>query len=445
MFLRFNQRIEPKERFFDSKNSKKIAMLNKQKIRIVKRLDLQRVKDGQAPIYIRIFVDGRKTEIFSNQSVPEAHWDNRKQEVKRSFERGDLINAYLRKLVNTIENEFYELRAIGQMITAAELKNKILGIEDKPLEKTIADAFDYHNTKMGEQVRIGAVVQKTHLRYIITRNKVMAFIKHQYKKDNMCLKDMRHRFITEFEHYLLTVDKLQSNTAHKYIKNLKKIMKMSVGLDWIPSNPFDNFTCSYTSPNREVLNDVELELLRRTKIENPRLNEVRDVFVFCCYTGFAYSDVYKFDRNAVTRGIDGDYWIITNRQKTGTRESVPLLPIALEIIEKYRNDKYCIDNNKLLPVNSNQRYNSYLKEIAAICNINKKITTHIARHTFATTVTLANGVPIETVSSMLGHTSIRTTQIYAKVVEKKVSEDMKQLKEKLFGAIKTETKERKLG
>lgn len=407
-------------------------MLNKQKIRIVKRLDLQRIKDGQAPIYIRIFVDGQKTEIFSNQSVPEAHWDKRKQEVKRSYQRGDLINSYLRNLVSDIENEFYELRARGLKITAAELKNKILGIEDKPLEKTISDAFDYHNTKMGEQVRIGAVVQKTHVRYIITRNKVMAFIKHQYKKDNMCLKDMRHRFITEFEHYLLTVDKLQSNTAHKYIKNLKKIMKMSVGLDWIPSNPFDNFTCSYTSPNREVLNDVELELLRRTKIDNPRLDEVRDVFVFCCYTGFAYSDVYKFDRNAVTRGIDGDYWIITNRQKTGTRESVPLLPIALEIIQKYQDHDYCKEYNKLLPVNSNQRYNSYLKELADICGIKKKITTHIARHTFATTVTLANGVPIETVSAMLGHNSIRTTQIYAKVVEQKVSDDMQKLREKLF-------------
>ena len=183
--------------------------------------------------------------------------------------------------------------------------------------------------------------------------------------------------------------------------------------------------------------------MRLKKIDIPRLEEVRDVFIFCCYTGFAYSDIYKFDYDAVTKGIDGNAWLTTQRQKTGTKESVPLLPIALDIINKYRDHKYCIEDNKLLPVNSNQRYNGYLKEIATLCKINKKITSHIARHTFATTITLANGVPIETVSTMLGHNSIRTSQIYAKVVEQKVSEDMKGLRDKLFGTnpINEENKE----
>ena len=306
-------------------------------------------------------------------------------------------------------------------------------------------AFDYHNIKIQEQVKIGKVVPKTYTRYKITKNKVQAFMQFQYKVDDMPLPEMRLRFVTEFEHYLLTQDKLQSNTAHKYIKNLKKIMNMSVGLDWIPSNPFNNFRCSYTSPEREILNQEELDALRLKEIDIPRLAEVRDVFVFCCYTGFAYSDIYKFEYDAVTKGIDGGFWLSTNRQKTGTKESVPLLPIALDIIEKYRDHQYCIEANKLLPVNSNQRYNAYLKEIADICGIKKKITSHIARHTFATTVTLANGVPIETVSSMLGHNSIRTTQIYAKVIEQKVSEDMQNLKEKLFGNMPESKRERKIG
>jgi site-specific recombinase XerD len=307
------------------------------------------------------------------------------------------------------------------------------------------EAFDLPQYQNGRTVKIGKVVKKTHTRYKITKNKVKAFMKHQYKKDDMPLPEMRLRFVTEFEHYLLTVDKLQSNTAHKYIKNLKKIMNMSVGLDWIPSNPFNNFRCSYTSPEREILTQEELNLIMKKDIDIERLDEVRDVFIFCCYTGFAYSDVYKFERDALTIGIDGEYWLSTNRQKTGTRESVPLLPIALDIIHKYRDHEYCKEYNKLLPVNSNQRYNAYLKEIADICGIKKKITTHIARHTFATTVTLANGVPIETVSSMLGHNSIRTTQIYAKVVEKKVSEDMQLLKAKLFGAVQQDKEERKIG
>src|SRR5690606_26327769 len=237
---------------------------------------------------------------------------------------------------------------------------------------------------------------------------------------------------TEFEHYLLTIDKLQSNTAHRYIKNLKKIMNMAVGLDWIPSNPFNQFKCSYSNPERKILNQDEINTLLNKKLHSPRLEEVRDVFIFCCYTGFAYSDAYQFNHNAVMKGLDGNLWLSTLRQKTGTKESVPLLPVALQIIEKYRNNEYCTKYDKLLPVNSNQRYNAYLKEIADICGINKKLTSHIARHTFATTITLANGVPIETVSAMLGHSSIRTTQIYAKVVEQKVSDDMQKLKERLF-------------
>jgi integrase len=168
------------------------------------------------------------------------------------------------------------------------------------------------------------------------------------------------------------------------------------------------------------------------KFATERLREVRDVFIFCCYTGFAYADLYNFEKNAVMIGLDGNYWLSTNRQKTGTKEKVPLLPIALEIIDRYKEHEYCVKYNKLLPVNSNQRYNNYLKELADVCCINKHLTSHIARHTFATTVTLANGVPIETVSAMLGHTSIRTTQIYAKVVESKMSADMELLKAKLF-------------
>lgn len=420
-------------------------MNQKQKLRVINRLNLQKIKDGKYPIYIRVYVDKRKSEIFSDYWINKSDWCDKQKLVKQSNKQADLINAYLKKIHTSIETDFYELRAQDKLTKASELKNRFLGISEAPTHKSILDAFHYHNTKMEEQVKIGKVVKKTHTRYRITKNKVKAFMQHQYKLDDMPLPDLRLRFVTEFEHYLLTKDNLQSNTAHKYIKNLKKIMNMSVGLDWIPSNPFNNFRCSYTSPDREVLTQEELDVIRLKDIDTDRLAEVRDVFIFCCYSGFAYSDIYKFEYNSVTKGIDGDYWLSTKRQKTGTKESVPLLPIALDIIEKYRDHQYCIEANKLLPVNSNQRYNGYLKEIAAICGIKKKITSHIARHTFATTVTLANGVPIETVSSMLGHNSIRTTQIYAKVVEKKVSEDMQNLKDKLFGAVQQDKDERKIG
>ena len=412
-------------------------MADNQKFHSKAWVNKNRGRNGQNAIFIRIYVNRTRAEISTNHLVLLANWDDKKNRVKSNVKNSFQINTSLDRIENELKEHFLFFCATKEMANAQKVKSRYTGVEvvlpPTPSHKTILEAFDYHNTKLEEQVKIGKVVKKTHTRYIITKNKVEAFMKFQCKVDDMPLPDMRLRFVTEFEHYLLMQDKLQSNTAHKYIKNLKKIMNMSVGLDWIPSNPFNNFRCSYTSPEREILTQEELDALRFKKIDILRLAEVRDVFVFCCYTGFAYSDIYNFEYDAVTKGIDGEYWLSTNRQKTGTRESVPLLPVALQIIERYRDHEYCKAENKLLPVNSNQRYNGYLKEIAAICGIKKKITSHIARHTFATTVTMANGVPIETVSAMLGHNSIRTTQIYAKVVEKKVSEDMQNLKAKLFG------------
>ncbi|AEA44951.1 site-specific integrase [Fluviicola taffensis] len=397
-------------------------------------LNKQRSKDELAPLYIRIYVDGKRAEFSTPHSVPLSMWDSKSSRVKNIYKYAHIINNFLDKAKSDISHLFVVETTKFGFITSKDLRDLYLNKpkkEDAPKHKTILEAFDYHNLKMLEKVKAGQVVAKTHARYIITRNKVEKFIKKQFKTNDKALPEMRLAFVTEFEHYLLTVERIQSNTAHKYIKNLKKIMNMAVGLDWIPSNPFNHFKCSYTNPEREILNQDELNIIMNKKLHTERLEEVRDVFIFCCYTGFAYADVYQFEKEAVMKGLDGNLWLSTARQKTGTKESVPLLPIPLEIIAKYQEHEYCKKYNKLLPVNSNQRYNSYLKEIVDLCGINKKLTSHIARHTFATTVTLANGVPIETVSRMLGHTNIRTTQIYAKVVEQKVSDDMNVLRAKL--------------
>lgn len=175
----------------------------------------------------------------------------------------------------------------------------------------------------------------------------------------------------------------------------------------------------------------ELEAIENKEFKIARLAEIRDIFVFSCYTGLAYADVWKLTPEQITIGIDGEKWIHTYRTKTKVRSNVPLLPNAIEILEKYKKHPECVYSGRLLPVRSNQKMNAYLKEVADLCGINKELTFHIARHTFATTVTLTNNVPIESVSSMLGHKSIKTTQIYAKVVEKKVGADMQTLKAKM--------------
>jgi site-specific recombinase XerD len=407
-------------------------MIANNKFHLLFYLNKQRQKNQLYPLYIRIYVDSARTEIATTHYIDLKDWDGVKFRVKPTAKNALFLNSYIDNVKSKINHLFIKAVGSNELVSAKILKARFTGIDEAPQHKTILQAYEYHNLKMQELVKVGKVVQATVKRHEITMNKVKKFIEKRYKTNDKALPELRLAFVTEFEHFLLTVEKVQNNTAHKYIKNLKKIVNMAVGLDWIPSNPFNNFRCSYHSPERDILTQSDLDVLMNKKFATERLREVRDVFIFCCYTGFAYADLYNFEKNAVMIGLDGNYWLSTNRQKTGTKEKVPLLPIALEIIDRYKEHEYCVKYNKLLPVNSNQRYNNYLKELADVCGINKHLTSHIARHTFATTVTLANGVPIETVSAMLGHTSIRTTQIYAKVVESKMSADMELLKAKLF-------------
>lgn len=227
-----------------------------QKISFLFYPNKQRTRNGEAQIYVRLYIESKRAEFSTNFYVSLSDWDTKKSKVKNTHKSALLINNKLEKIRSEINHLFVlEITQKGST-TSKEIRDKYLGrdVEEQPKHKTILEAFDYHNLKLSEQVKIGKVVAKTHARYIITKNKVEVFMQHQNKKDNMPLPEMRLRFVTEFEHYLLTVDKLQSNTAHKYIKNLKKIMNTAVGLDWIPSNPFNQFKCSYTNPEREILN-----------------------------------------------------------------------------------------------------------------------------------------------------------------------------------------------
>lgn len=406
-------------------------MKNTQKLLVTFRLNHQRAKDGEAPIYVKMYLDGKPSEMATGYSINPKFWIKDDYEVKSSHPNYNFYNVKLAEIKSDLIRQFLLLTLSSSQVLAIELKRKFLKIEDKPIYKTICEAFDYHNIKVEQLVTVGKLSSETHLRYKITKNKIIDFMKATYGVSDMPLPQLRLSFVTDLEHYLLTKQKLHNNTTYKYIKNLKKIISMAVNNDWMPKNPFTQFKCQYHWKDREVLNQEEIDIIINKEFSTPRLSEVRDVFIFCCYTGFAYADIFKFENDAVIRGLDGEYWLKTNRQKSGVKESVPLLPIALAIIKKYSDNTYCVTNNKLLPVNSNQRYNAYIKEIADLCGIKKHLTTHIARHTFATTITLSNGVPIESVSSMLGHKNIKTTQIYAKVVEQKVSDDMKTLRLRL--------------
>ena len=367
-------------------------------------------------------------EISAKRSWDPTRWETEIGKAKGTKEDARTLNTYLNTLRAKLNKQFNQLLSGDEPVTAELLKNAFLN-KVAP-SKSIMEVLDYHNAQVA--ARVGTdYAPATLRRYRVGLKKVKLFMKHQYQRANMPLDQLNRRFITEFEHFLKTVEGIQHNTSTNYIKYLKKTVLLALSYEWLDKNPFVGIKHSIREVTREFLSTEELARMVEKPFSIRRLDEVRDIFVFSCYTGYAYADVLKLTPEHILTGINGKKWIMTQRIKTETRSNVPLLPPALAILAKYAQDPECLAKERLLPVKSNQKMNAYLKEVADMCGITKPLTFHIARHTFATTVTLTNGVPIETVSSMLGHKNLRTTQIYAKVVEHKVGEDMDRLEERL--------------
>ena len=386
--------------------------------------------DKEVPIYMRITANGRRAEMAIHRFIDPDHWNNESGIPRGSRKEYKQLGEYLVLMKSKVYQAQKKLLEDGKHITSIAIRNLIQGKEGK--QRTLLEVFDYHNKLMKENVP-GEYSPSTLLRFETTRKHIEDFIRKQYKSDDIFLNQLSYEFVSSLEHYLRTARNCNHNSTVKYIKNLKKIIFLAVKNDWLDKDPFMNYSTKTKPVKREFLTAEELKKLEEKDISLARLAQVRDLFIFSCYTGLAYVDVVKLTRDNLVKGIDSQDWIYTRREKTDGKSNIPLLPKAQEIIAKYSVNPECIHSNRLLPVLSNQKINAYLKEIATLAGISKTLTFHLARHTFATTVTLTNGVPIESVSEMLGHRSIRTTQIYAKVVDKKVSEDMGKLRLKLKG------------
>jgi site-specific recombinase XerD len=383
--------------------------------------------NGTAPIYLRITIDGKPKEIASKRYIQPDKWDSKLQKVSGSSDEVKSLNLYLKTLEQQVYDAHHTLMKDKTIATASSLKTKLQGTEQRA--RMLVPIFQEHNDKVetlvGQEFAPGTLERyKTSLKHTIE------FIQWKYSVSDIDIKDIDHAFITEYEFFLRSVRKCANNTAVKYIKNFKKIVKLCISNGWLDKDPFVNYKAKIREVEREFLSQEEIQTIYEKVFVTERLNQVKDIFVFACFTGLAYIDVKQLTLSNISIGIDGEKWIFTHRQKTETASRIPLLPIPQELIQKYAEHPQCINENKLLPVLSNQKMNSYLKEIADVCGIQKDLTFHIARHTFATTVTLTNGVPIESVSKMLGHTNIKTTQHYAKILDKKVSDDMQILRHK---------------
>jgi site-specific recombinase XerD len=312
-------------------------------------------------------------------------------------------------------------------ITAETLKSKILGVDER--ERMIIPIYQNHNDKIEDLIGNG-YAYGTLERFKISLKHLQEFILWKYNVSDISINKIDYAFVTEFEFYLRSVKKCNNNTAVKYVRNFRKIIKICLDNDWLDKNPCSRYEGKMKEVERDFLTEEELNRIYNKRFSSERLTLVKDIFIFSCYTGLAYVDVKGLKKDHIAIGIDGEKWIFKNRQKTDTKSKIPVLPIAQEIIQKYANHPKCLNEDSILPILTNQKMNAYLKEFGDLCDISKEITFHMARHTFATSVTLTNGVPIETVSKMLGHKNIQTTQHYAKILDKKVSEDMQILRNK---------------
>ncbi len=383
---------------------------------------------GVMPVYMRITVNGTPKEITTKQECEPERWNNQAQRARGTNEKSKTLNAFLDALERKVHEARLQLLESNGVISAEALKNMLTGQGEKP--KMLLVLFQQHNDQL-EALKNKEVSPATCQKYMTTLEHTRSFIVWKYKQSDIEIKSLSYEFVNDFEFYLKSERKCNHNTTLKYISNVRKIVNYCIKNGWLQKDPFFGFKACKKEVVRQFLSEGEIQAIAHKKFAIDRLSQVRDIFLFSCYTGLAFVDVFQLTSDRIGKGIDNSLWVMTTRRKTGTPSRIPLLPQAQGIIEKYKDNPKCVNEGKLLPMVSNQKMNAYLKEIADLCGITKNLTFHIARHTFATTVTLSNGVPIETVSKMLGHKSIKITQHYAKIVDRKVSEDMLLLQSKL--------------
>ena len=380
------------------------------------------------PIYLRITVDGKRSEITANRECNPEKWNSKSGRLIGTREDIKSVNAFLDNLQTKVYEAHRYLSENEKLITAETIKHRLIGKSENA--RMLIEIFRDHNIKMAALVGKD-FADGTLERYKTSLSHTHEFLQSRYNICDIDIKKIDHAFITEYDFFLRSIHGCANNTAVKYISDLGKIMRICLSNGWITVDPFANYKRKIKTVNRVYLTEEEVQRIADKCFDIDRLSQVRDVFLFCCFTGLAYVDIKKLKLSEISKGVDGGLWIFTNRQKTDSRSAIPLLPSAIQLLEKYSKHPLCINKDMPLPVPSNQKMNGYLKEIASMCGIDKILTSHIARHTFATTITLSNGVPIETVSKMLGHSSIKQTQHYAKILDLKVSADMILLKQKL--------------
>lgn len=395
----------------------------------------QQMKSGEVPIFARITVSGQRTEFNINRSVDPDNWNSAKGCAKGRTKKDMEVNKYLDSIRVRLNEIHSQLVKEEEIINPLVLKNHYLGRIAGP--RLLVETFKEVIVQYKEMLDRGDICESTYLRWDRCSRYLSEFLQKREGTPDIPIKKLTSGMIDDFEHFLRVTKENGNNAAVKYIRYLKKVTRIAIANKWLDDDPFINKSYTRTEANREALTEEEMKrIMSLNLIDFPSLERVRDIFIFCCFTGLAFIDVSTLTQEQIVVDGNGEKWIKKHRKKTGELSSIPLLGIPEKILEKYNNHPTVLMKGVMLPVISNQRMNSYLLEIATLARVKKHLTTHIARHTFAT-ISLRNHVPIESISKMLGHSDIQTTQIYAKMLDEAVSEDMQKMRSK-FDSMQSE-------
>jgi len=381
---------------------------------------------GYSPIFCRVTLDGVRKQFSTGSTIKEQQWNNNTQRYKGISDDARLVNDNLKTIEQKLHDAYNLIVKEKELFFIDDIYNRFTG-SDKEY-KTLLQAFEYHNKKM--KALVGKdYVKATHDKFVVIQSHIADFIRHQYNRPDYPLFEIKLNFLSDLDYYLKTEKNQNQNTINKLVERVKKVMKIAVGNGWIATDPFLLYQKKKYIKEVVFLTNQELKKLEKHKFAQERLGVVRDCFIFSCYTGLAYNEAATLSREHLQLDESGTLWIDMIRQKTKRPIAVPLLPKALRLIKSYG---YPDNSGLLLPIISNQKMNSYLKEIAEIVGINKVLTHHIARKTFASTVLLNNDIPLEIVSFLLGHSKTETTELhYAKIVRENVMHHINDLNKKL--------------
>lgn len=388
----------------------------------------QQKRSGEVPIFARLTISGQRTEFNINRSVEPENWNSSKGMAKGRAKKDLELNKYLDSIRVRICEIHAQLVKDEEVVNPLVVKQHFLGNVEGP--KMLCALFREVIAQYKEKYERGDICHSTFLRWERCEKYLSEFLTNREGVPDIPVKKLTSGMIDDFEHFLRVTKENGNNAAVKYLRYLKKVTRVAIANKWITEDPFIDKRYTRTVANREALNEKEIKSIMSLNLANlPRLDQVRDIFIFCCFTGLAFVDISTLIREQIIEDDNGEKWIRKNRQKTDELSCIPLLEIPKRIAEKYANHPTVLAKGVVLPVISNQRMNSYLAEIATLTKIKKHLTTHIARHTFAT-VSLRNHVPLETIQKMLGHSDIQTTQIYAKMLDEGISEDMQKMRSK---------------